>query len=97
MRVLISAEGAHEPAGQHYMVVDNHGFLIDLAGVRGTLVDPTILRAEWGPVMTPGGPREGGVIVRKDGSKQPFSNRDLLKPYLDAWRARRAALDAAGT
>lgn len=93
MRVLISAEGNHEPAGQHYMVVDNHGFLVDLSRVTGTLHDPTILRSEWGPIVTPGGFVDAGVITRQDGGKQPFYGKDLLKPYLDAWKARKAVLE----
>jgi hypothetical protein len=92
MRVLISSEGENEPAGQTYMVVDGHGFLIDLSGVHGTLVDPTILRVEWGPSVISGQPQECGFITRRGVPPQPFFDKDLLKPYLDAWRARRADL-----
>lgn len=99
MRVLISAEGDHlgpdgEPvsAGTVRMQVDGHSFLIDLSGVRGTLVDPTILRVEWGPAVISGQPQECGFITRRGVPPQPFFDKDLLKPYLDAWRARRAEL-----
>lgn len=74
------------------MMVDNHGFLIDLSGIKGTLVDPTILQVEWGMLGRGGETREGGLITRQDGSKQPFFDKALLKPYLDAWTARRAEL-----
>lgn len=94
MRVLISGEGNHEPAGQHYMSVDNHGFLIDLSEVQGTLHDPTIARAEWGKVIEQGQPRDGGTIVQRDGHRQRFFDQALLKPYLDAYAAQRARLEA---
>lgn len=94
MRVLISAEGNHEPAGHHYMVVDNHGFLVDLSNVMGTLTDPTIKRVEWVPTVAAGQVREGGAIVRADGSRQQFWDASLLKPYLDAWTRRRVELAA---
>lgn len=92
MRVLISAEGDHDPKGQHYMVVDGVGFLIDLSGVQGTLADPTILKTEWGPTIIGGEQRQGGNIFRKDGGRQPFFDEGLLKPYLDAYKARKAKL-----
>lgn len=93
MRVLISAEGEHEPAGQHHMVVDGSGVLIDLSAVQGSMVDPTIRRVEWGPNMLEGGAREGGVIVRQDGHRTPFADRGALKPYLAAFEARKAQLE----
>lgn len=94
MNVLISAEGDHDPKGLLYMQVDRHGFLIDLSTVVGNLVEPTIKRVEWGPVIVDGGLREGGTIVRLDGGRQTFFDQGLLKPYLDAWRARKAGFDA---
>lgn len=92
MRVLISAEGHHEPAGHHLMAVDNHQFLIDLSGVPGALVDTGIVRVEWGPTVAAGEIRDGGTITRKDGSKQAFWDAAALEPYLVAWRARRDLL-----
>lgn len=96
MRVLISAEGSHEPPGQHYMAVDNHGLLLDLSAVTGSLVDPTIVKVEWGQVVIGGDLREGGTITRQDGGRQTFFDREALKPYLDAWRAKKAELLPAG-
>lgn len=92
MRVLISAEGNHEPAGHHLMAVDGHQFLIDLSGVQGALVDPSIRRVEWGSLVMSGEVRDGGTITRQDGSKQHFLDRAALEPYLAAWRARRDEL-----
>ncbi len=92
MRVLISAEGDHEPAGHHLMSVDGHQFLIDLSGVRGGLVDPSILRIDWGPTVLGAETRDGGQITRRDGSKATFWDRAALEPYLKAWRARRDEL-----
>ena len=94
MRVLISAEGQHDPPGQ-YMVVDGHGLLIDLTGVAGTLVDPTILRVEWGPSVITGQPQEAGIITRRgEARQQPFYDKALLTPYINAFRARLAVLTA---
>lgn len=96
MRVLISAEGSHEPAGQHYMVVDNHGLLLDLAAVQGALHDPTTARATWGSVVMGGEMREGGQIVMRDGSKRAFFDRTALAPYLAAYKAKRDELLPGG-
>lgn len=95
MRVLISAEGQHDPAGCHYMVVDGYGFLIDLSRVQGTLHDPTIARAEWGPAVHEGQAREFGHIVQRDGHTRSFFDKGLLTPYLNAFAARKAELEAA--
>lgn len=92
MRVLISAEGTQDPAGLHLMSVDAHQFLIDLSKVQGALVDPTILRVEWGPTVLATEVRDGGQITRRDGSKQAFWDKAALEPYLTAWRARRDEL-----
>jgi hypothetical protein len=81
MRILISAEGQHEPEW-HYMRIDSHGLLVDLDGIRhssvdpGSLTDPTIIRVEWGPVIKNGEmAAEAGTITRQDG--QPA---DVLRP-----------------
>lgn len=95
MQVLISAEGEHDPKGHHLMVVDCYGFLIDLSGVQGSLVDPTITRVTWGMQLDGTTLREGGIIYRQDGHQQHFWDRALLQPYLDAYEARRVELDAA--
>lgn len=97
MRVLISAEGNHEPKGHHYMVVDGHGFLVDLSKVEGTLVDPVILRVEWGPMRDGNVPRDGGVITRRDGSQQAFWDMRLLEPYLAAYNLKKIELAKAAT
>src|SRR6266851_274133 len=97
MRVLISAEGNHEP-DLHYMIVDGHGLLVDLDGMQnsavdpGTLTDPTIRRVEWGPQVVNGEMRECGVITRIDGSRQTFVERELLKPYIARYERRKKEL-----
>lgn len=95
MRVLISAEGDHSPKDHQYMVVDNHGILIDLSKVDGNLIDPTISRVEWGMRADGNVQREGGVIVRRDGGQQKFWDKAVLEPYLEAYYARRAELAKA--
>jgi hypothetical protein len=92
MRVLISAEGNHDPAGLHLMAVDGHQFLIDLSNVHGGLVDPSIVRIDWGPTVLATEVRDGGQITRRDGSKSTFWDKTALEPYLAAWRARRDEL-----
>jgi hypothetical protein len=92
MRIMISADGDHEPKGLLYMVVDGNGFLIDLSGVQGTLVDPTIKRVEWGPTVINNEGRDAGTIVRQDDTQQTFFDFDLIRPYVDAFNVRRAAL-----
>lgn len=99
MRVRIDATGDHldehgQPyqAGWVFMVVDNHGFMVDLSGIEGTLVDPTISAVTWGPQRDGADMRDGGTIIKQDGGKQLFWDCELLKPYLDAWRLRRYEL-----
>jgi len=89
MRLQIT-QGDHVP-NLPFMVLDGRGFLIDLSKVSGNLWDPTIALVEWG--MTSTG-EEGGRIVLKDGTGRRFSDRTLLDPYLKAWQAKRAELDA---
>ena len=97
MQVLISTEGHHlDAAGTripHAMVVDGHLVLIDLTGVTGTLIDPTITRVTWGPQIDGDVIRDGGTIVRQNGGRQQFWDRALLQPYLDAYTAKRAELE----
>jgi hypothetical protein len=38
--------------------------------------------------------RQGGTIFRRDGGRQTFFEQALLKPYLDAYKARKAVLMA---
>lgn len=101
MRVRIDATGDHldehgqpYPDGWVFMVVDNHGFMVNLhpSEIEGTLVDPTIQAVTWGPLRDGVDMREGGTIIRQDGSRQLFWDPELLKPYLDAWRLRRRDL-----
>lgn len=100
MRVRIDATGEHTdehgqpyPDGWVFMVVDNHGFMVDLSEIEGTLVDPTIKAVTWGPLRDGVEMREGGAIIRQGGAKpQLFWDPELLKPYLDAWRLRREEL-----
>jgi hypothetical protein len=87
----------------HHMVVDNHGVLVDLSGVQHSVVnaqsfnDPAVSRVEWGLHSLPdgrGGLRtvEGGTVHLRNGSVQPFFDRNLLDPYLAAYRARKQEL-----
>jgi len=99
MRVRIDGTGEHRdpdgnpyPDGWVFMTVDNHGFMVDLSKIEGTLVDPTILAVTWGPQLNGADMRDGGCIIRQDGTKQVFWDDALLKPYLDAWRLRRREL-----
>lgn len=97
MRVLIDASGEHSP-DFHYMRVDDHGLLVDLDHVRNSIVDPgtltdaTVVRVEWGPTTIHGRNVEAGRIVRQDGTVQPFFDRNLLRPYLALFEARKAEL-----
>ena len=91
MRVSIDFVGEHTDhtgARRPHMIVDRTGMLIDLSGVRGSLVDPTIARVDWGPTVSGGEMRDGGLIIRTDGSKQPFWDFGAIKPYVDAWKAK---------
>jgi hypothetical protein len=93
MQVVISGEGRHDPVGTVYMSVNAHGFLIDLSAVPGDLVDPAILRVEWGRQVVRGEAGEAGRIIRRGESRvQVFHDRQLIEPYLAAWRARKAEL-----
>ena len=101
MRVMIDATGNHEP-DLHYVVVDGHGLLVDLDGIRKSIVDPTsltspdIARVEWGPgVGRNGGGLEGGIVTMVDGSQRPFFDRHLLTPYLACYQAQKAKLLSA--
>ena len=95
MRLTISAEHRHtDSAGKpipHTMVVDDHLIPMDLSGV-GTLVDPTITRVTWGLQLDGANLREGGTILRQDGGRQLFWDISPLRPYLDAFEARKAEL-----
>lgn len=93
MKVLITAEGNHEPKGHHFMVVDKHGVLLDLSNVQGSLHDPTIAKVTWGLIQDGRQIREGGVITRVDGHRQVFFDQAPLAPYLEAYRARRAQIE----
>lgn len=95
MRISITNGAGNDPP-HHYMVVDGVGMLVDLAGVSGSLVDPSIASVTWGPVLNNGAAREAGVITRQDGSLRSFFDKAALKPYLAAYEARKAELLAAG-
>ena len=94
MRVLISAEGNHEPAGHHLIIVDGKATLVDLSGITGSLHDPSIARVEWGTVQDGKEIRPGGRIVRTDGSVARFLDRSALMPYLNAFNAKMAEHEA---
>lgn len=96
--VLISAEGAHEAPGiakPYLMIVDGKSALIDLSNVQGSLTDPSIARVEWGMIQDGKEVRAGGYIVRTDGSKTPFFDKQAILPYVLAFDARLAELQAA--
>lgn len=90
MRMSITNAGHTDHAGRElpFMVVDGTGCLIDLAGV-GNLYDPTVASITWAPTVDT---HEAGVIVLQTGVKRRFSDRDLLEPYLRAFRSRVAEL-----
>lgn len=99
MRVIIDATGEHVP-DLHRMQVDDHSVLVDLDGIRKSIVDPTsltspdIARIEWGPGVghTDATRREGGMIYFTDGRRpQPFFDRHLLTPYLAKFEEAKAA------
>jgi hypothetical protein len=89
MRLSITA-GHTDHAGKDlpYMIVDGMGCLIDLAGV-GNLWDPTVTSITWAPTVDT---HEAGVIVLQTGIARRFTDRDLLEPYLRAFRLRLSAL-----
>ena len=58
--------------------------------IEGELLDHVVTKITWGPVVVNGEAREGGMIHRQDGGRQPFWDVNLLSPYLKAWRAVRA-------
>jgi hypothetical protein len=86
---LTITAGDHDPP-LPFMVVERHGMHVDLTHVQGQLWDPTIASLAWGPTMDG---REGGKIVLKNGQTRTFWDRDLLTPYLNAWKARKAELE----
>jgi hypothetical protein len=88
MQVSISS-GGHVP-DLPYMVVDGHGMLVNLSNIEGELLDRVVSKVTWGPIVVNGEAREGGTILRQDGTRQPFWDVNLLSPYLKAWRAVRA-------
>ena len=98
MRVMIDALGQHEP-DLHLMIVDNNALLLDLDGLRhsaidpGSLTDPTVARVTWGPVVRNGSMTEAGEITLVDGTRRTFFDKQLLKPYLAAFEARRAEVE----
>lgn len=80
--------GNHEPAGQHYVKLNDRGRLMDLSQINGTLHDPTISKVTWGIVTRGAESREGGMIYRAIGGKpQAFFDKGPLKPYLAAFKA----------
>lgn len=96
MRVLITAEGKHEADHPftHRMEVNGRSLLIDFTGMQNSavdpssLTDPSVLRVEWGPTIINAEAREAGTIIRRDGSRQTFFDRNVLAPYLDAFEQR---------
>ncbi len=92
MQLLISSEGAHEPAGYHLMIVDSSALLIDLSGVSGSLHDPSIKRVEWGLVQDGIQQRPGGFITRQDNSRTPFFDATAIAPYINAFNVRKAEI-----
>jgi hypothetical protein len=82
--------GAHVPP-HAYVSVNNHGFLVDLSNVRGTLWDgPTVAKVQWGLRDT--FRREFGRVTLKNGTTRSFFDKKLMEPYLAAWREKKAEL-----
>ena len=90
MRVVILA-GDHDPRWMTYIAVDNHGTLVDLSNVKGPLADASIQRTEWRPGVDN---VEYGSIYYRDGHVQTFHDRSVVDPYIAAFRARVAELQA---
>ena len=95
--MLINAPDEHNP-GMHYMVVDNHGLLVDLRNMRNSavdpssLTDPTVAQVTWGPSIRDGEMSESGTVTLVDGTRRTFFDKVLLRPYLAAFEARRRDL-----
>lgn len=98
MRISINASGAHEDATLGrccYMVVDNHGVLVDLKGLPGPLSNPDVLGIEWGMISDEG--QEYGYLTRSSGTAaapavraEKISGIEVLQPYIAAYNARMA-------
>lgn len=95
MKVSIYS-GEHEPA-HSYMVVDNHGLLVDLSSLGGMFVDKSIQAIEWRPVLEHETLRDRGDISRKGGVEQTshtqrFYDFSVLQPALDLYNKRKQEL-----
>lgn len=85
--------GDHDPA-LPFMVVDRHGMHVDFSTVTHQLYDQnTVAKVEWGLVDQQG--RLFGRVTLKNGTGRTFWDADLMTPYLNAYKATKAALNAA--
>jgi len=71
------------------MAVDNHQLLVDLSKIGAPLVDPTVELVTWGLQQDGPGLRTGGAIHRRGEHPQKFWDREVLRPYINAWLVKR--------
>lgn len=87
----------HPPDKHCRMQVDSRNMVLDLSGVAGSLVDPTIARVEWAFLQDGKNVRPGGLIYRDGQRTQRFYDESALAPYLAEfeaeWRRRQTAQD----
>jgi hypothetical protein len=94
MSLIEIHHGADNDPPHAMMVVDRHLLSLDLTKVQGQLWDdPTTARVVWG-LRTDDG-RTYGRVYLKAGGVRNFFDADLLKPYLAAYEAKKAALHPA--
>lgn len=83
--------GANNDPPHAMMVVNRHLVSLDLSKVPGQLWDePTVAKVLWG-LRTDDGRIYGRVFLKAGGARN-FFEKDLLKPYLAAYEARKAEL-----
>ena len=95
MKVTITS-GDHDPP-HSFVVVDNHGLLVDLSGLGGMFIDKSIAAIEWRPVLEGETTRDRGDISRKGGIEQTsytqrFYDFAVLQPALDLYNKRKREL-----
>ena len=62
---------------------------LDLSRVAGALWDPTVESITWCKGLDG---RMGGRVTLKNGTGRNFFDSNLLTPYVNAWKAKRAEL-----
>lgn len=88
--------GDHEvgpdKANWPFMSVNRAGLHVDLSKVPGELWGPAVASVGYGYRDRDG--REFGIVWLKNGDKRIFANKDMLRPYLTAYAARKIEEDA---